>query len=277
LLTFIIGDVCFFAPLCLGVINRASHSGRQSRKDNSKSRHFPIGISLLILALAASVLAQNQTKRNGRPQGQASPQANQEQRGENDRPADPTKYAYEFSQPKFVVSHVVIEHDTLGHGKITFEKQGEETPIVEPVELSATALGRVRGLWSDLRFLDSSENYQANKQFPHLGTYRVTMDDGKRKRTAEFNWSDNKQAWALITEYRRLADQLIFVFDMKLAREMQPLNTPQLMNYLDSLLSRGELSDPQQLVPLLTELRSDEHIPLIARNHADRLLKKIGK
>lgn len=171
----------------------------------------------------------------------------------------------------------MVEHDALGRGKITFQRKGEETPIVEPVELSVAALGRVLGLWTELRFLDSNENYQAAKQFPHLGTYRIRMDDGKRQRSAEFNWSGNRTAWALITEYRRLADQIILIFDVKLAREIQPLNTPQLMNQLEIMLTRGELSDPQQLVPLLTELRTDEHIPLIARNHADRLLKKIEK
>ena len=58
---------------------------------------------------------------------------------------------------------------------------------------------------------------------------------------------------------------------------MQPLNAPQLMNEMETLLTRDGLSDPHQLVPLLTELRTDERIPLIARNHADRILKKIKK
>jgi len=236
---------------------------------------FRVLMATLVIIGAASVcFSQDPTKRNDRPQAQPSATPRRE---ENKKPADPTRYAYEFSQPKFLVRHIVIEHDALGRGKITFERQGEETSIVEPIELSIGALGRVLGLWEGLRFLDSNEDYQASKQFPHLGTYRIRMDDGKRQRAAEFNWSDNKQAWALITEYRRVSDQAIFVFDVKLAREMQPLNTPQLMNLLDTLLTRGELSDPQQLVPLLTELRTDEHIPLIARNHADRLLKKIEK
>ena len=229
---------------------------------------------LFVLITALFSVAQNQTKRNDRPQEQSTPQPRRE---ENKKPADPTRYSYEFSQPQFVVSHIVVEHDTLGRGKITFQRKGEETPIVEPVELSVAALGRVLGLWTELRFLDSDENYQAAKQFPHLGTYRIRMDDGKRQRSAEFNWSGNRTAWALITEYRRLGDQIILIFDVKLAREIQPLNTPQLMNQLENMLTRGELSDPQQLVPLLTELRTDEHIPLIARNHADRLLKKIEK
>ena len=81
----------------------------------------------------------------------------------------------------------------------------------------------------------------------------------------------------MTAEYRHAADQAIFVFNIKLAREMQPLNAPQLMTELESMLTRNELSDAKQLVPLLTELKSDEHIPLIARNHAARILKKIEK
>jgi len=227
------------------------------------------------MSIAVLSFAQDQTKRNDRPQEQPSPTP--QRREENKKPPDPTRYSYEFNQPQFVISHILIEHDALGRGKITFQRKGEEAPIIEPVELSIAALGRVLGLWTELKFLDSNENYQANKQFPHLGTYHLRMDDGQRKRTAEFNWSDNKTAWALANEYRRVSDQAIFVFDIKLAREMQPLNTPQLMNQLEMYLTRDSLSDPHQLVPLLKDLRTDEHIPLIARNHADRILKKIEK
>jgi hypothetical protein len=49
------------------------------------------------------------------------------------------------------------------------------------------------------------------------------------------------------------------------------------MELLESLLKRDGLSDPHQLIPLLKDLSTDEHLPLIARNHALRLLKKIEK
>ena len=103
------------------------------------------------------------------------------------------------------------------------------------------------------------------------------MDDGSRKRTAEFNWSNNADVWSLAQEYRRVADQAIFIFDMTVARENQPLNTPSLLRQLESMFNRKGLSDPKQLVPLLKELLTDERVPLIARNHAERLLKKIEK
>jgi hypothetical protein len=143
--------------------------------------------------------------------------------------------------------------------------------------LSIGALGRILGLWTGLRFLDSDENYQSPKDFAHLGTYHLKMENGERKRTAEFNWSNSKDAWALAMEYRKVSDQAILIFNLKLAREMQPLNAPQLLNEMEMLLARNDLSDPYQLVPLLNELKTDERIPLIARNHADRILKKIEK
>jgi hypothetical protein len=103
------------------------------------------------------------------------------------------------------------------------------------------------------------------------------MDDTKRQRTAEFNWSNNKEAWTLTNEYRRVSDQAILIFNIQLAREIQPLDTPRLLNEMEIQLTRDGLSDPYQLVPLLKELKIDDHIPLIARNHADRILKKIEK
>ena len=235
------------------------------------NRQF-IFASLFLLTLAISVSAQTETKRNDRPVSETlSP------RPAKGTEADATHYGWEFSQPEFVIRHIVIEHDSLGHGKVTFERKNEEVPVTEPVELSQNALARINKLWAALRFLDSDENYQASRNFAHLGTYKLQLDDGKRKRTTEFNWSNNNDAWNLAQEYRHVADQAIFIFEINVARENQPLNTPGLLNQLESMYKRNELSDPKQLVPLLRELRTDEHIPLIARNQADRLLKKIEK
>ncbi len=148
---------------------------------------FPLA-ALLILSAAFLTFSQDQTKRNDRPQEAKAPPA--QRRGDNKKPPDLTHYSYEFTKAEFLVNHVVIEHDALGRGKITFERRGEETAIVEPIELSISALGRVLGLWTQLHFLDSNENYQAPKSFAHLGTYKLHMDDGQRRRTAEFNWSN---------------------------------------------------------------------------------------
>lgn len=222
--------------------------------------------------------------------GQQQPNHKQNTRPDNSAPvptASPAipsanekspSFSYEFTQPKFYLRHILIEHDANGRGKITFERLNEDTPIIEDLEISPTALGRIKTLWQALRFLDSDTNYQSSdRQFPHLGTMKIGMVEGDRKRIAEFNWSNIKEATDLVNEYRRIAEQANFVFDVLVARENQPLNSPKLMETFESMVKRNALSDPQQLVPLLEEISTDERLPLIARNHALRLLSKLKK
>jgi hypothetical protein len=191
--------------------------------------------------------------------------------------SDPTRFFYEFTQPEFYVRHIRIEHDANGRGVIRFERLRDETTYEEPLQLSEVAWARISGLWQALRFLDSDENYQSERQYAHLGTMRLSMQRDTRKRTAEFNWSSNKDAFALANEYRRAADQATLIFDIAVARESQPLNTVKLMEEFELQLKRNGLSDPQQMVPLLKDISTDEHLPLITRNHALRLIKKIEK
>ncbi|HEY4424436.1 MAG TPA: hypothetical protein VGN10_09530 [Pyrinomonadaceae bacterium] len=229
--------------------------------------------ALLCLSAAVSIYAQNSdgAKHNARPQ-QAVPAP-----AVSANNTDAVKYSYEFSQPKFYVKHIRLEHDANGRGTVTFERLNEDVPVTEPLELSPETLARLNSAWQGLRFLDSDTNYQADKQFPHLGTMKIGMERGDRKRVAEFNWTNNRDAETLINEYRKAADQVILVFDIAIARENQPLNAPKLMETIESLLKRNGLSDPRQLLKLLQDLSTDEHVPLIARNHALRLIKQIEK
>lgn len=226
----------------------------------------------------AQAQAQTQAQTQDRPSAKHNTRPNQSNGSAatiDENKSETVKYTYEFSQPKFVIKRILLEHDANGRGTVTFERLNEDTPVVEKIELSAAALTRITSAWQALQFLDSNTDYQAEKQFAHLGTMRIGMEQGTRKRVAEFNWTHNTNASNLVNEYRRAADQAIFIFDISVARENQPLNAPKLMEVLESLLKRDGLSDPQQLLPLLQDLSTDEHIPLIARNHALRIIKKI--
>ena len=228
----------------------------------------------MVFSAAISIYAQNQNgaKHNARPQQSAAAAVSS-----SATKTDPVKYSYEFSQPKFYIKHIVLEHDVNGRGTITFERVNEDVPVTEPIQLSADALARINAAWQALQFLDSNEDYQSDKQFPHLGTMRIRMERGDRKRVAEFNWTNNRDASKLVDEYRKAADQAIWVFDIAIARENQPLNAPKLMEAMESMLKRNAVSDPRQLLKLLQDISTDEHVPLIARNHALRLIKQIQK
>ena len=228
--------------------------------------------AFIVLSAAIFTWAQDGSKQNSRPEPVVPTTVTPPT-----TTSDGAKYSYEFTQPKFYVKHIVLEHDANGHGTITFERLNEDVPVVESVDVSPAALTRITSLWTALNFLDSQTNYQASQNFSHLGTMRIRMQQGERNRVAEFNWTHNESASALINEYRRLADQAILVFDISVARENQPLNAPKLMEVLESYIKRNSLSDPKQLIPLLRDMSTDEHIPLMARNHALRIIKQIQK
>ena len=186
-------------------------------------------------------------------------------------------YTYEFSQPDFFVYFVHIEHDEKGKGTIRFERRADTEQITDPLEISPAALGRIRAHFDALKFLDSAENYQGERTYPSQGKTKLTLKQSGRERTAEFNYSRNAEAQGLADEYRRVSEQALFVFDVNVALESQPLETPTLINRLESLIERNYLSDTRQLLPLIRQLTEDERVPLVGRNQAARLLKKLDK
>lgn len=186
-------------------------------------------------------------------------------------------YFYEFSKPEFVVSKLNIEHDEAGKGKITLQKKNFAEAETDPLQLSAATLERLKAAYGALDFLDSTENYQAARDYAHLGAMKISMKKNGRERSATFNWTDNKDAKMLADEYRKIGQQFVWIFDINVARENQPLDAPSLLDALDALVRRNEVSDAAQMIPFLKELGNDERIPLIARNHATKLAEKIEK
>jgi hypothetical protein len=191
--------------------------------------------------------------------------------------ANAPNYFYEFSQPAFVVSKIQIEHDETGKGKISFLKNVSSELITDPIQLSPATLERIKNALAALDFMNSTESYQYEKDYSHLGNMVIKVQKDGRTRETKFNWTQNKDAKALADEYRKIGNQYIWMFDMNLSRENQPLEAPKLMDAIDGYLERNEISDPEQLIPFLKELGDDERIPLIARNHATRLIKQIEK
>ena len=188
------------------------------------------------------------------------------------------EYFYTFDRPGFVYEHIEIEYDEAGKGRITFTKTGFDEPITDPIQLSTVTIENLKKAFSALNFLDSTDEYQLNgKDFSNMGNIAVTLKKQGRERTVKYNWTDNKDAKMLMDEYRRISNEYTWLFELTLARQNQPLQTPSLMDALDSYFKRNELSDPPHLLPLLTQLSTDERMPLMARNRAAKLIEQIQK
>ncbi|MGH9947650.1 MAG: hypothetical protein ACRD6X_10640 [Pyrinomonadaceae bacterium] len=213
------------------------------------------------------------TKRNERPSGDVQPTASSPS---SQKSSDPF-FRYEFTQPDFINDHIIIEHDEHGIGKISFSRRSNDEMFSEPITVSAAALRRLNDAFSALNFLDSTEEYQDKRDYSHLGVVRIVLKREGRERTVTYNFTLNKNAKNLADEYRRIANQAIWIFDITISRANQRLETPSQMVQLESLIKRNEISDMEQMMPFLNELADDERLPLIARNHATRIIKQIEK
>jgi len=172
---------------------------------------------------------------------------------------------------------VLIQHDESGKGSISFLKKDFDEAMTDPIQLSEATIDGLRQAFDRLNFLDSTESYQYEKDLANMGSNEITLRLNGRERTVKYNWTENKDAKFLMDEYRRIANEYVWRFDMVVTRENQPLEAPRMIDALDSYLRRGEISDPPHLLPFIKEISEDERLPLIARNHAARLLKQIEK
>ncbi len=186
-------------------------------------------------------------------------------------------YFYEFSQPQFVINKINLSHDETGKGQITFENRDFGEPITDPIQISEVSMNKLKGWFEALNFLDSTEEYQTERHYAHMGVMKIKLNRDGKSREVTLDWTQNPNAKALVDEYRKLADQYIWTFDITLAKENQPLEAPKLIDALDSMYQRGEISDPISMLPMFKNLSDDERIPLIGRNKLKKLIEKIEK
>lgn len=209
------------------------------------------------------------TKRNGRnsqpPAGAASPE----------KSIQSFDYYWEFTQANFQTRKIVIRHDVNGKGEIVFDRKEYEEEVREPIAISPQAMERINSALKSLDFLNSKVNYQYEKDYSHLGNQVFRYRFEGKEAEARINFTTNPKMSAILDEYRRVATQAMWVFDVTLARDTHPLDTPALVTALGDYLKRNEISDPNQLLTFLKEISLDERFPLIARNHAIRLAKTI--
>lgn len=187
-----------------------------------------------------------------------------------------TKFHYLFENEKFTTPRIELEFGADGKGEFRFKKK-ESEEIANKLEVTTMVLGQISALLAELNYLESSENYQHKKDFSHLGTVTIEIHQSGKHRKVQFNYTDNPAMSKLVNIFRNIATQETRVFEIETIRQSDPISTPAQLRYLDSELRSKNIADPERFVVLLQDIKLDEGVPLIARNHAERLLKEIRK
>jgi hypothetical protein len=190
--------------------------------------------------------------------------------------AEESLYRYYFENDRFVVPYQEVVIDGRGKGHYRFKKKDMDEMTLD-FEVSRRVLGEIRLLLDQLSFLGSTENYQHKKDFSHLGTMTLTVRQGGRERQVAFNYTDNPALNGLIQLFRGMTIQENRIFEIDLVRSTDPISMPAQLRMLEAELKSRNVADPSRFSPVLTDLRGDESVPLIARNHAERLLQMIEK
>jgi hypothetical protein len=185
-------------------------------------------------------------------------------------------YRYLFENPRFTTPVQELEFDGAGQGKFRFQRKDSDE-VVNKLSLSPAVLSQIQQLLDELNFLESSENYQHKKDFSHLGNMTITFSRGGKERTVTFNYTENSGLSRLSDIFRNIVTQETRIFELESVLANDPISAPAQLRLLENELRSKHIADPQRLEPLLKNIKLDESVPLIARNHAERLLQLIKK
>ena len=195
---------------------------------------------------------------------------------EHERSPGESYYHYRFENQRFTTQLQELEFDASGHGVFRFKRK-DETEIVNQLQVTATVLEEINSIFSELNFLSGSADYQHKKDFSHLGKTTISLRRGGKERVVILNYTENPAMSRLIQIFRNIATQENRIFEIETIRLSDSISIPAQLRLLEGEFKSGYIADPQRFVPLLNELKLDEAIPLIARNHAERLLQMIKK
>lgn len=187
-----------------------------------------------------------------------------------------TRFYFLFENDRFTTPLQEIEFDGEGQGRFRFKRK-EQDEIVNKLIVSATVRNQIQSLFSESNFLSSNEDYQHKKDFSHLGTVTIGLARGGQERKVKFNYTTNSALSQLRDIFQNIATQETRIFEMEIVRANDPISMPAQLRILEGELHSKRIADPQRFVPMLQEMKLDESVPLIARNHAERLLQTIKK
>lgn len=187
------------------------------------------------------------------------------------------KFSYKFENQRFYIPLIEIDFDARGEGELRF-KRGESDEIIDlKLKLLPETVARIRELYDKTGFLESDENYQDKKDHSNLGWITLTLKAGERERSAKFNYTPNLDIKQVADIFRALANQQTDIFDIETALQYQPLDVPGKIEVLESDLKLERIAEPQQVLITLQEIAKNDTAPLIARNHAKRIIEAIEK
>ncbi|MEN3333431.1 MAG: hypothetical protein V7641_2796 [Blastocatellia bacterium] len=186
-------------------------------------------------------------------------------------------FNYKFENKRFYVPMMEIDLAADGAGELRFQRGESDDLLDHKFKLMPATMARIRQLFDTTRFLDSSDTYQADKDFSHLGWVTLLARQNGRERKVRFNYTQQPQISELADIFRGIATEEMHLFDIETSEQFQPLDLPRLLDAIENDLRLQRITEPERLLAKLQEVAVNPTQPLIARNHATRMVSDIKK
>jgi hypothetical protein len=186
-------------------------------------------------------------------------------------------FSYKFENARFDIRLIEIDLNSNGTGALRFLRGTSDEILDCQVKLLPATIARIRNLFEVSGFLASDASVQDKRDFSHLGWVTFVARQGARERKQRFNSTANVHLKELADIFRGIASQEISLFDMENAERYQPLDLPRQLETLENDLKLERMAEPERLLTALNEIVRDDIQPLIARNHAKRIIEDIKR
>src|SRR5437868_9083221 len=112
---------------------------------------------------------------------------------------------YKFENKRFYVPMMEIDLAADGTGQVRFQRGESDDVLDHKFKLLPATMARIRQLFEVTRFIDASDDYQADKDFSHLGWMTLALRQEGRERKARFNYTQNPDIRELADIFRGIA------------------------------------------------------------------------
>jgi hypothetical protein len=192
-------------------------------------------------------------------------------------PADDLSFTYKFEGPRFYLRIIEIDLGSSGAGDLRFTRGESDEVLDSKINLQPGTIARIRQLFELSDFLGSETSIQDKRDMSHLGWITIGAKQGSRERKVRYNFTTNPHIKELQDIFLGIAWQEIALFDMDNAERYQPLDLPKQLEILENDLRLERIAEPTRVIAPLKEIASDVSQPLIARNHAKRIIDAINQ
>lgn len=186
-------------------------------------------------------------------------------------------FSYKYEGPRFYLKVIEIDLGSNGTGDLRFTRGESDEVLDSKVNLQPGTIARIRQLYELSDFLGNETSYQDKRDMSHLGWITIGAKRGERERKVRYNYTTNPHIKELQDIFLGIAWQEIALFDIDNAERYQPLDLPKKLEILENDLNLERIAEPTRVLAPLKEIAVDESQPLIARNHAKRIIEAINK